>query len=151
MKIAILQGNSESQITTTTKWHDQLLQNGHEISVFPFQSADFVAQMDQLLHAESDLILAYGLDILSIGMTGGDYYINKLFQPVLICLDQPLGEDIHLLEKRMNISILFYSTIRSDVEAIRNLPQPLFAGLVSDFEDPEAVIKRSRIDLYEDI
>lgn len=150
-KISLLVGNTQQQNTVITHYADILRKSGNQISLYPFAGPDYPEQMEKLLSDDCDFIIASNLDVLSVTMTGGDYFINKFTKPVLILLDEPLSENIVLLTKRMNVTILFYSTNQDDIDAIRHLPHPLFCGFADSFENLEELLKRARKDLYVDL
>lgn len=149
-KIALLYGKSIEQTTKINEWKNILLQCGHEVFTVPFEEDDCTLKLQSLCNADYDQLIAYNLDILSINLTGGDFFINKFTSPLAIVLDSPIFDRISLFQKRINVTVLFYTTILDDQEKLTNLSQPVFCRHVTEQDSIENIFYLAQRDIYTD-
>lgn len=148
--ICLLKGNSTIQKKQIHSWKKYLESKDHFVSICNFQDENAINNLTALVSQKYDWIIAYNLDILSLTLTGGDYFINKLSNPVLLILDQCIADQISLFHKRLNITILIYSIVFSDISLIQSLEQPVFCSFIPDSNEIDDIIKSAESDIFKD-
>lgn len=118
MKILmIIDPGSRMQKDIGEKWKKYFERKKCSVRVF-HSGKDHAEMLKRLMEEKGDVVIGFGLAGFEVTMYGGDLFFNRLTCPMIQFLTG--DEDVAVLDQRLNINMIFYTTDAGQAEYVRS-------------------------------